>query len=105
MLPLHRLESRRQRKPLRKISFHSLFFSSRPCALVNTLKPAEGLFLATECGHKLGRQLRSWYPQSQRYQRGLLLTGSRTNLAHRSGDALLSVYFARGIIDATFCPV
>jgi hypothetical protein len=32
----------------------------------------------------MGRQLRSRYPQSVRYQRGLLFTGSRTNLAYRS---------------------
>ena len=32
----------------------------------------------------MGRQLRSRYTQSQRYQRGLPLTGSRTNLAYRS---------------------
>jgi hypothetical protein len=52
----------------------------------------------------MGRQLHSRYPQSQRYQRGLLLTGSRTNLACRLGDALLSVYFARIIIAARFLP-
>jgi 2-methylcitrate dehydratase PrpD len=34
-----------------------------------------------------------------------LLTGSRMNLAYRPRDALLSVYFARGLIAATFCPI
>ena len=41
--PLHRFESRRQRKPLRKNQFSFFVFSSLACALVNTLNPAGGV--------------------------------------------------------------
>jgi hypothetical protein len=104
MLPLHRFESRRQRKPLRKISFHSCFLIT-PCALANALKPAGGSVSSHGQWSIMNRQLLYQYPQSRHYQTRLLFSGSRMNLAYQSGDALLSVYFARGIIAASFCPI
>jgi hypothetical protein len=61
MLPLHRLESRRGRKPLVKISFHS-YLSLRPCALVNTLKPAGRVVSSHGQWPLMSRQLFSRYP-------------------------------------------
>src|ERR1700745_2382487 len=105
MLPLYRLESRRHRKPLRKIGFHSLILSSRPYALVNTLERTEGLFLTIGRGHKMSPPAAFFrYTQSQRYQRELLPINSRMNLAHRSRAALPSMYSARAIA-ATFCQI